>query len=220
MSAVNGFARDDGAWIIADTGSYDHYGNLLWLKGKVSVSKNLRMIVSASGRVEEGCVDHISAWLAAQPDQETALADLPSLLAELVAHDAEAFENGALETCGPIPGGIRLTVALWDLAECRARVFLIASTDALCPGTPPFTLRQTKTVFAPTLPDDPWPGHTFDPARHGQLLGCWQRQRPDDEGIFRVGGEFIAYRAHARGVQVKTLLRWNDVVGEPLRVHP
>lgn len=217
MSAANLFARHDGAWILADGASYDHYGRVIGLNSKVIASEDLRILIGSAGRFASDYDTETGKWLAEQADQSSALAGAPDLLRMLCNHDAEAQANGAAETSGPIPAGQRLIIALWDTGAGIARAFAISSTSDLG-RTPPFTLRPLKTMFSPPLSADPWPGHSFDPVKDAVALGALQRLVEDENGIHRVGGSFEAWRVYAGGIERRVVCTWPDVVGERLRV--
>ena len=96
MTAMNAFAREDGAWLLADTGVYDHAGRIVCFASKVAPCERLSLAIGISGRQAEGCICDIEAWLGEQPDQLAALARLPRLVEILRNLDAEAQANGAL----------------------------------------------------------------------------------------------------------------------------
>lgn len=210
MSALNAFARDTGAYILADTAQYHDNGAVLAIGSKVAANADLRIAVGIAGCVEVGAVADASEWLAKQTDQQQALSELPDLLRLLLAHDAEAVGNGALDICGPIPRGIRIVVALWDKQDNRAKAAIISSEADL---GPPFTLRPLKSLFSPAFDANPWPGHSFDPCHDAQALAAYQRQVPDESGICRVGGQFECWRIDASGISRETVTDWHDVIG-------
>jgi hypothetical protein len=225
MTAVNAFARADGGWLLVDTASYDHYGNILAIKGhvghegKVAVSVGHCVAIATSGRVAERAVEDIEGWLDQQPDQAAALGNIAELLRVLLSFDAEASANGAEQVSGPIPAGIKLALAWWDHEARRGATGIIVSDTALAPGLEPFRLAKIGTMFSPPLIGDPWPGHTFDPRNDAERMAKLQRCVPDEDGIYRVGGAFEAYRVHADGIEHATVVRWRDSLGKPINPH-
>lgn len=214
MTAMNAFARSTGAYLIADTARYRHDGTVVGFAEKVVTDARLRMMIGCCGRVGHYAEDRIERWLAAQPDQLTAFARLSALLCEL-ADDAGEHDAAT----GPIPDGIRLTVAWWADREARGRCAIMASNDALAGGAQPFALRDVGTMFMPALGDcNPWPGHSFDPEAEGLALAEHQRAVDFAAGHTHVGGQAILYRVDANGITSRELCRWPDRIGRPIKV--
>lgn len=216
---MNGFARPDGAWLLCDTASFNDAGQVIGFDHKVVFSRPLRAIVGFSGRVPELVEGDIAHWMYEQPDQLALLAALPGLVEIIAEKDEEAVANGGLLD-NPLPTGFRLTVALWNAEEGRARVAVMASNDAMGAtiGSPAKVLRPTSTIFSPPVAGDPWPGHSFDPLCHGAALAKAQRQAVDERGIHRVGGSFEAWRVHGGGIEQHEIARWpNDHTGSEIR---
>lgn len=215
MTAMNAFARQTGAYLIADTAGYRHDGTVLGFAEKVATDARLRMMIGCCGRVGNYAGDRIERWLAGQPDQLTAFARLSALLCDLT-DDASEHDAAA----GPLPEGIRLTVAWWADREARGRCAIMASTEALAGGAQPFELRDVATMFMPALSDrDPWPGHSFDPEADGLALAEHQRAVDFDAGNAHVGGQVILYRVDANGITSRELCRWPDRIGRPIRIR-
>jgi len=218
MTAWNAFARDDGAWLIADTGGFHADGRVLRFQSKIVANKRLNLAITQAGRLETNAVVDIADWLDSQPDQRTALAGLPNLLRRLVAFDQEAQANGAAKSSGDHPEGIKLAVAAWNHESQKAAVVIVASTTDL--GVPPFAPRRTKTVFSPTLSHKPWPGHSFEPCRHAQTLARLQRAERFHDDTCRVAGEMEAVRVGPRGIEWFTICKWPDRVGRKVAQRP
>lgn len=209
MTAMNAFARADGAWIIADTGKYHGAGHVLAFQEKVVTDARLSMMIGTCGRVRDDAGDRIEQWLAEQPDQLTAFARLSALLCTL----SDDSDDG--EVAGDLPDGIRLTVTWWAPATRDGRVAIMATTPDLAGGAQPYELRPASTLFMPSLGDaDPWPGHSFDPEADGLALAELQRRAVHDDGTGRVGGQMILYRIDANGITSRELCRWPDTIGD------
>jgi hypothetical protein len=220
MTAMNAFVRANGAYLIADAASYADDGRVMRLGEKVVSSARLRLVIGRCGRLEEGCQREISTWLRSQPSQVSALQNVARLLRELVEHDAEAQTNGASAIVGPIPEGIRLTLAWWDLESNRPDAAIIANVPQLMGGAEPYTLRRVGTLFMPALQPKPWPDHTFDPETDGVKLARIQRNTPDERGIYQVGGRFLRYRVHVGGIDQTTICTWSDRLGRKINPRP
>lgn len=209
MTAMNAFARADGAWIIADTGQYHGAGHVVAFQEKVVTDARLSMMIGTCGRAREDAGDRIEQWLAEQPDQLTAFARLSALLCTL----ADDANDG--EVKGDLPEGIRLAVAWWAPETRNGRCAIMATTPDLAGGAQPYELRHASTLFMPSLGDaDPWPGHTFDPEADALALSELQRRTAHDDGTLRVGGQMILYRVDANGITSRELCRWPDLIGD------
>ena len=215
MTAMNAFARDDGAYLIADTAAYHHDGRVLAFREKVVTDARLAMMIGICGRTARDVEDRIEAWLATQPEQATAFARLSAFLCQLVDEADEADDGEA----GDLPDGIRLTLAWWDADAQEGRCAIMASTPDLAGGAEPFTLRPVRTLFMPALGAvDPWPGHSFDPEADGLALSEHQRRCDHGDGRARVGGQMILYRVDANGITSREICRWPDLIGRPVMV--
>lgn len=215
MTAMNAFVRDDAAYLIADTAFYHHDGRVLAFGEKVVTDARLGIMIGICGRTGEEDADRIEQWLADQPDQLTAFARLSALLCVLAddATGADCFDSG------PIPEGIRLTVAWWAPFNNKGRCAIIASTPELAGGAEPFELRQLRSLFMPALGElDPWPGHSFDPDADVAALADYQRRAGHDDGKPRVGGQMILYRVDPNGITSREICRWPDRIGRPIMV--
>jgi hypothetical protein len=216
MSAGNLFARPSGAWLVSDTAWYADDGTVMAMSRKVASSDRLRMAIGITGHAP-GDVQHVlQAWLLVQPDQLTAVAGLPRVLRLLDADDA----SGRHSICGPQPPGILLCIALWDIVADAAKVAIMGSVERLSAGAPPFSLRPLKTMFSPALADDRWPGHSFDPVTDCEQLARLQRASCHEHGGSRVGGEFVAWRAHRGGVESRVVCSWPDRLGHKIQLEP
>lgn len=223
MSALNAFARADAAWLLADTAGYDHFGRITMLTGKCCGRDDLHMAIGHAGRISTDAREVTSAWLSERASQLDAIAGLPALLRTLADHDAEAFANGAGETCGPIPSGLRLVAAIWDLESQSAKCVAVSNRMDLGAKCLPGTLRPIKTMFSPPVYPDPWPGHSFEPSQDAKQLAELQRRvviedeklGPSVAGMsrYRVGGAFEAWRVSASGVERFEIACWDDRVG-------
>lgn len=215
MTAMNAFARDDAAWLIADTACYHHNGTILVFREKVVTDASLAMLVGNSGRAGADIEDVIERWMAGQPDQSAALANLPTLLRGL----ADDAADPDLSTAGQLPEGIRLSVAWWSSTLNEARSAIIASTPDLAGGAEPFVLRPIRTLFMPSLECvDPWPLHSFDPETDSAALAEYQRGVDHGDGYSRVGGQMVLYRVDAQGITSREIRRWPDRIGRPIWV--
>lgn len=211
MTAANAFARQDAAWLIADTAGYNHDGRIVAFGSKISSRADLRVAIAHSGRCAIDAPEEKDGWLAAQTSQRAVLDGLPELLAMLSEHDAEAQANGAERIAGPIPAGLRLLIAWWDADAQRGRAATMTNVDAS--RMPAYTLRTLGTIFSPPIGADRWVAHTFDPEADARALADRQRAFRDDRGIIRVGGAFEAVRVHAGGIERREVTRWNDRLG-------
>lgn len=216
MTAANAFARDHGAYLMADTGGYAHDGRLMETRSKIHASGMLAMGLVLSGRHESNAGQEVTNWLAWQPSQVQALTNLPALLRLLADHDAEASTSGLNGDVGAIPQGVRLTVAWWDSKAETGRAAILSSIGDV--GAEPFAPRPVKTMFSPPLSDDPWPGHTFDPRTDAARLADLQRAEVDGMGVHRVGGAFECVRISPAGIERDVVVDWRDRLGVPIRV--
>lgn len=215
MTAINAFARDDGAYLIADTAGFHHDGTILGFHEKVVTDARLLMMIGICGRAARGVEDSIEAWLAAQPNQATAFACLSSLLCQIV-DEAEQEDDGK---SGDLPHGVRLTVAWWAVDGEEGRCAIIASTPDLAAGAQAFEIRRVGTMFMPSLEGpDPWPGHSFDPEADALALAEHQRDCDHGDGCARVAGQMILYRADASGIASREICRWPDLIGHQVKV--
>jgi hypothetical protein len=215
MTAMNAFARDGGAYLIADTAAYHHDGRIMGFYEKVVTDARLAMMIGICGRAAREVEDRIEAWLADQPDQTTAFARLSAFLCQLV-DEAEEEDDGE---AGDLPDGIRLTLAWWDADAQEGRCAIIASTPDLAGGAETFALRPVRTMFMPALEGaDPWPGHSFDPETDALALAEHQRRCDHGDGRARVGGQMILYRVAADSITSRELRRWSDLIGRPIMV--
>lgn len=215
MTAMNAFARDDGAYLIADTAGFHHDGTIRGFVEKVVTDARLAMMIGVCGRAARGVEDSIEAWLANQPDQPTAFARLSALLCQIV-DEADQEDDGK---SGDLPHGARLTVAWWASDEQEGRCAIIAPTPDLAAGAQTFEIRRVGTIFMPALEGaDPWPGHSFDPEADALALAELQRDCDHGDGRSRVAGQMILYRVDADGVTSREICRWPDCVGHQVRV--
>ncbi len=213
MTAMNAFARADGAWLLSDTAQYDNAGHVIGKGLKVTADERLNLAIGQSGRLAEGSSRDVCTWLATQPNQTQALANIASLVDLLDHRDREAVVHGALID-NPVPKGFRLTLAFWDRRDSRAKCAIIGSNAAMACGSQPRTLRAFKTLFSPPMSPDRWPGHSFNPSTDAAILAKYQRAVTDDRGIYRVGGTFQATRIHSNGIEFRDIHHWPDVVGK------
>lgn len=207
MTAANLFARDGAAYIMADTCYFADDGSVCGFRSKIHSSDRLKLAVSTAGRASYETPVLIEGFLAAQSDQSSAVANLPKLT-EILHEDTHALDlDFPLDL--PLPEGMRVFVALFDVAAKRGRCLAIASTDgAFGTAYRAYTPVNVVTMFSPPLSSDPWPGHSFDPERDAIALADTQRRLPDDRGIYRVGGEFEVAKVSAEGIERRSVRRW------------
>ena len=232
MTAMNAFARPDGAYLIADTGQYQSDGTISGFANKVARSNRLSFMIGHSGMPGPNCQANLEHMLEGCEDQAEVMARIPGLLRDLEA-DAEdlrqahyasnkrAIARGYPESDLPaeFPSGIRLFMAWWDQDLGHGRCAAMSSVDNhLSEGIAAFELKRFGTLFTPALEQDKWPGHTFEPMADAKRLAPLQRRAKFTNGAHMVGGDFVLYRASATGIAFEIVKNWPDEVGQPVNL--
>jgi len=209
MTALNAFARRDGAWLLFDGAQYAADGVVLGHERKAATNERLRAAIGWSGTIPPDVAGLVKRWLNRQIDLAAVLTNLPALVAELDAELATCDYDGH-------PEGFRLSLAYWDDELAHGRVAMIGSNERMGAsiGREPHEVRHVTEIFTPRLDPSPWPRvGDFDPRRHGKRLAKLQRKVREPDGTHRVGGNFTALRVHADGFEEFEITRWWDPVG-------
>jgi hypothetical protein len=192
------------------------------LQSKLLIGTNFPWALASSGQSLAPTALAAAVDRAMPRNVATFVKAMPAILQECIA---------ALEAEGITNPPLALTLAVWDARLRCTRCFMIESdgTALASLGVAPFT--ATELDFTATGRGigellgrdlDPTKPGSFDPDADGQALMEAQRRELRWTGsagrqIACIGGELEQAVVSRAGVEVYSLIRWSDSVGQPIR---
>lgn len=221
MTALNGFAHLDAAYLLTDAATLDGDGNLHEIRSKVVYARKISAAGALSGHTPSALLDTRRAELAAIFD------DAPNnrVLLESVARFArQAHAENAAAGFPPSKVPVNILVALFADERAEPQLWMVATDDA----DQPAPIRRLKAFVNIAGPGAPVPGFPdlnmhdlvnpsrFSPTLHAKRLVEAQRYLADGEGVRSVGGFAELVTVDRAGVSARILTHWPDQLGKPL----
>jgi hypothetical protein len=221
MTALNGFAHPDAAYLLVDAATLDGDGNLHEVRSKVVYARHISAAGALSGHTPSALLETRRAELAAvfadAQDYEGLLGSVTRL-----ARQAHAENAAARFPLSKVPVNILIAVFAGDGGG--PQLWMVATDDA----DQPAPIRRLKAFVNNAGPGAPVPGlyglemhdlvdaSRFMPSVHGARLAEAQRELTDDDGVRSVGGYAELVTVNSEGVSSRILTRWPDQLGAPI----